>query len=383
MWTSTRPAATALDSADALAGLRVRYELPPGLIRLDGNSGGAAPSRTSARLRKFAEHRWMESCARRFAPDWELEARTCAAKLARLIGAGECELTVAETTSVNLFKALVAASRLRPGHSALAVGRDCFASDHYLARSAAAYTGTELLLFDDLAELPFDRVAVVALSHTDVRSGAVRDPVATTAALHEQGVLVLWELSESAGALDVDLHAWNADLAVGCGHRYLGGGPGAPAYWFVAERHQRELGGRDRGCDGVLSQAASGFSGAPSTLALSELRHGLSMLDGVSGAELEAKTGGLVSLFVDRLLRAPGVEIVPPRRGRRRGPQVSLRHPRAQLVVAELFARGVVVDFVDPDLLRFSFAPSWLRYIDVWEAAEVVREVLEQLDRES
>ena len=368
MWTSTRPAATALDGADELAGLRVRYQLPPGVIRLDGNSGGAVPSQTSARLHRFTEHRWQASCARRFNPDWRQEAELAADRLGGLIGAAPNELAVSETTSVNLFKALLAASRLRPDRPVLGVGRDSFATDLYIAQSAAAHTGGELLLFDVLADLPHDRLAVVALSHSDARTGALRDPVATTAALHEHGVLVLWDLSESAGALEVDLHAWNADFAIGCGHRYLGGGPGAPAYSFVAGRHRA-----------ALEAAETGFSGAPSTLALSELRIGLSMLDGVSGAALAAKTSGLVSLFVDRLREAPGVEIVPPRGNRPRGAQVVLRHPRAERVSQELFSRGVVVDLVEPDTMRCSFAPSWLRYIDVWEAAEVMHEVLHDL----
>ncbi|GAA2817469.1 aminotransferase class V-fold PLP-dependent enzyme [Saccharopolyspora taberi] len=371
MWTSTRPAATALDSVDELAGLRTRYGLPPGLVRLDGNSGGFGRSETSARLHRFAENRWRSGCIGRLDADRKQEVRLTKDRLGGLVGAAPHELAVAETTSVNLFKALIAAARLRPDRPLLGVGRDCFAADLCIARSAAAHTGRELRLLHSLDDLPYDELAVVALAHTDVRTGGVRDAAAITARLHEHDVLALWDLSESAGALDVNLRAWKADFAIGCGHRYLGGGPGAPAYSFVAERHHAAL-----DCEQAREDSAS----APSALALCELRAGLSTLDGVSGASLAAKTNGLVSLFVERLRGAPGVEIVSPSADRPRGAQVSLRHPRAERVSQELFARGVVVDLVEPDTLRCSFAPSWLRYVDVWEAAQIVHEVLHDLD---
>ncbi|GAA4837379.1 kynureninase [Saccharopolyspora rosea] len=382
MWTSTRPAAEALDSADELAGLRAHYNLPPGLIRLDGRSGGPHP-RTTARLRRFVEHRWdLRSARPRSDADWRREARSAAAALAPLVGAAPGELNIAESTSTPLFKALIAAARLRPDRPVLAVGRDCFLTDHYVARSAAEFAGRRLWLFDgveQLADLPADEVAVVALSHTDRFSGAVRDAGEITERIHRAGALALWDLSGSAGALDVDLHAWEADFALGCGYRYLGGGAGAPAYCFVAERHRN--GSRDSGCDaaGVLHPLSGGFAEPASGLALSELRTGLSILDGVGPAALAAKTAGLVDLFLRRLRENCAdacIEAVAPPDGRPHGAEVNLRHPLAQRVADELSNRGVLVEHAEPDVLRCSFAPSWLRYVDVWEATDQLHDVL-------
>jgi kynureninase len=372
-------ATDALDSADPLAGLRSCYDLPAGVIHLNGTSGGPLPKTTPARLRKFVEHRWDNGAARaRSAGSWRADARQAAQSLAPLIGADPEELTVAESTSMNLFRALLVAAHLRPDRSVLAVSRDCLPTDRCLARSAAAFSGCELRLIDsteDLADQLDDRVAVVALSHADPESGALRDPLETTREVHRWGALTLWDLSYTAGALAVDLRAWEADLAIGCGHRYLGGGQGAPAYAFVSARHHADI--ADAGSTGVLNPLTSGFVGSPGTLALSQLRLALSILDGVTAPELEAKTTGLVSLFLQRLdeLQA-AVEVVGTPGGNRHGAQVSVRHHHAKYMAQDLFARGVLAECVEPDILRFSFAPSWLRYGDVWEAAETLNACL-------
>lgn len=378
MWTT---AADALDSTDPLAGLRSRYDLPDGVIHLNGNSGGPLPRTTPARLRKFVDHHWDNTNARpRSGSSWRADARQAAQSLAPLVGADADEITVAESASMNLFRALLAAAQLRPGRPVLAVGHDCFAIDRYLARSAAEFSGCELLLIDntsDIADQLDERVAVVALSHADPDSGALRDPVATTREVHRRGALTLWDLSHSVGALTVDLHAWHADLAIGCGHRYLGGGRAAPAFAFVSARHRAGLAGHRPSTGSVLNPLTTGFVGSPATLALTQLRLALSILDGVTPSELEAKTIGLVSLFLRRLkeLRAD-IDIIRTPAGSQRGAQVSLRHAHAKYLAQDLFAHGVLVDFVEPDILRFSFAPSWLRYGDVWEAAGTLNQCL-------
>nr|WP_246330592.1 aminotransferase class V-fold PLP-dependent enzyme [Saccharopolyspora hordei] len=328
---------------------------------------------TPARLRRFVMHHHGPHTGRpRGESEWRREARLAAIALAPLIGAAPKEITVGESTSINLFKALLAASRLRPGRPILAVGRDCFAADRFLAQSAADFIGGRLHLFSDLselAELPSDQVAVVALSHTDLRTGAVRDSAAITAEIHRRGALALWDLSHSAGALDVDLHGWQADFAIGCGHKYLGGGAGAPAYSFVADRHRDAF----PVCTtaGVLHPLAAGFTGSASTLSVSELRTGLSILTGIAVEDLAAKTASLVELFLDRLddyCADTGLEVVRP--SGPTGAQVILRHERAQHLADALFDRDVLVELPRPDVLRMNFAPSWIRYVDVWEAAE-------------
>ncbi|WP_093422931.1 aminotransferase class V-fold PLP-dependent enzyme [Saccharopolyspora flava] len=379
MWTSIRTTAEALDDADALAGLRLRYDLVPGVIRVDGHSGGPMPRTSPARLRRFVQHRWEPRSGRTSGEsDWRREARLTADALAPLVGAAAGELTVAESTSINLFKALVAAAKLRPGRPVLAVGRDCFATDRCLAQSAADHIGGRLQLIDGvdgLNALDVDQVAVVALSHVDLRSGAVRDAESITAEIHRRGALTLWDLSHSAGALDVDLHRWDADFAIGCGHKYLGGSATAPSFGFVAERHL-EL----SPTGGLRHPLAEGFAGPAATLAATELRDVLAILDGVPGSALAAKTTGLVELFLERVgefCDDATVEVRTP--DTRRRAQVCLRHEQAQRIADLLSDRSVLVEYAEPDLLRFNFAPAWLSYVDVWHAAERLHATLHEI----
>lgn len=379
------------DQADALACLRNRYDLLPGVIQVDGDSVGPLSKTTSGGFRRFLEHRWDANSTRpAMEHDWSAETTALTRRLAPLIGAEPAEISIADSVSMNLFRALLAAAHLRPDRRTLVMGKDCFPTDRSLARSAAEFTGTELVLLEDMADLPEildERVAVVALSHTDTLTGGVRDLAAITERIHSAGALSVWDISDSAGAVRVDLDAWGADLAVGCGYKYLGGGPGAPAYCYVARRHHGELERRLPSADpnstrGGLSPLASGFDGAPPTLSITGFREGLSVLDGVSPAELEAKTASLVDLFVGRVAERShetGLEVLDPAPGTTRGPEVTVRHRHAQYAVQNLFARGVFADFAEPDLIRFGFSPAWLRFVDVWEAAQVLHEILSDI----
>ncbi|MEB3369586.1 aminotransferase class V-fold PLP-dependent enzyme [Saccharopolyspora mangrovi] len=362
-----------------LAGLRLRYDLVPGVIRVDGHSGGPMPRTSPARLRRFVQHRWEPRSGRASGEsDWRREARLAAGALAPLVGATAGELTVAESTSINLFKALVAAAKLRPGRPVLAVGRDCFATDRCLAQSAADHIGGRLQLIDGvegLAALPVEEVAVVALSNVDLRSGAVRDAEPITAEIHRGGALTLWDLSHSAGALDVDLHRWNADFAIGCGHKYLGGSTTAPSFGFVAERHLEPS-----PTGGLRHPLAEGFAGPAATLAATELRDVLAILDGVPVSALEAKTTGLVELFLERIGEfCPEAAVEVRGSGSQRRAQVCIRHDQAQRIADLLSDRSVLVEYAEPDLLRFNFAPAWLSYVDVWQAAERLHATLHEI----
>lgn len=379
VWTSIRTTAEALDDADVLAGLRLRYDLVPGVIRLDGHSGGPMPRTSPARLRRFVQHRWEPRSGRTSGePEWRREARLAADALAPLVGSAAGELTVAESTSINLFKALVAAAELRPGRPVLAVGRDCFGIDRCLAQSAADHIGGRLQLIDgvdDLASLPLEKIAVVALSHVDLRTGAVRDAESITARIHGGGALTLWDLSHSAGALDVDLHGWGADFAIGCGHKFLGGSTTAPSFGFVAERHMASS-----PTGGLRHPLADGFAGPAATLAAAELRDVLANLDGVPVGALAAKTSGLVELFLERVGGfCPDAAIEVRTAGSPRGAQVCLRHEQAQRIADLLSDRSVLVEFVEPDLIRFNFAPAWLSHVDVWQAAERLHATLHEI----
>ncbi len=349
-WASTRARAASWDDADELAATRSAFLLREGVLHCDGT--GVRPR--SAGIGTAAD---------------------VAGRLASLTGAAPDEIRLADSASMNTFATLLAATRLRPGRSVLLLDSGRAAADRYLARSAADFSGGRLRWWEpteDLGAVLDDEVAVVSLSHTDPVTGGVRDAAAITAAVQAHGALVVWDVTGSAGALDVALRDWDADFAVGCGHKFLGGGPDAPSFTMVARRHHDSLAaGPGERSSGVPHPAAR----AENTLSTSGLGAGLAAFDGIAPERLPAKTTGLVHLFLELLGDLP-VEVVRPAAPQPYGPHVTMRHEHARWLTRELFARGVLVDHVEPDLVRFVFAPAWLSYGDTVEAAETLHEVL-------
>ncbi len=387
-----RPHCIAQDAADALAPLRHRFALPDGVIYLDGNSLGALPRHVPARVKHFVEEEWGVGLIRSWNnAAWIDASRRAAARIAPLVGADADEVAVADSTSVNLFKLLVAAVRLNPGRDVLLTQRGNFPTDLYIAQGVAELLGLELRHAgsehrDVLAALD-DRVAVLALTHVDYRTGRIQEMHQITAAAHAVGALALWDLSHSAGALEVELDNAGVDFAVGCGYKYLNGGPGAPAYAFVARRHQ------ERVCQpltGWLGHAqpfafadrytpAPGIGrlqcGTPPMLSLLALESALEAFDGADVAALRAKGMALGDLFirlVDAKLDGQGFTLVSPRDARERGSQVSLAHPQGYAIVQALIARGIIGDFRPPDILRFGLAPIYVRFVDVFDTVDAI-----------
>ncbi len=390
---TSRADAAALDERDPLAGLRDAFALPAGLIYLDGNSLGALPKSTPDRLAAVIRHEWGERLIRSWnEAGWWTASRRVAGLLAPLLGASADEIAVADSTSVNLFKLVVAALRLRPGRPVVVVERNAFPTDVYVAGSAAELLGGRTRLIDGPADLPAaldNDVGVVCLSHVDFRTGALWPAVQTTEAVHEVGALMLWDLCHSAGALDVDLHAWRADLAVGCGYKYLNGGPGAPSFAFVAADHHAALRTPLPGWHGHADpfamtpdyQPAPGIgqlsNGTPPLLSLLALEDALHVFADVSPAALRAKANALTSSFVELVTsRCPGVGVASPLDPAARGAQVALRFEHAFSLVQALIERGVIGDFRAPHIARFGFAPAYVRFVDVWDAVEVITEVV-------
>lgn len=391
----TRDDVAALDTADPLAARRARFELPEGVIYLDGNSLGALPSATPAHLERVVRSEWGQGLIRSWnSAGWIDLPQRVGDKIGRLVGAAAGQVVVADSTSVNLFKALAAAVRMRPGRSIILSERGNFPTDLYIAQGLGELIGgIELRLVEreEVAEAIDARTAVVMLTHVDYRTGALHDMAALTHAAQEAGALMLWDLAHSAGALPVALDGCNADLAVGCGYKYLNGGPGAPAFLYVAARHHAAFRQPLAGWMGHAApfafatgyEPASGIRralcGTPAVLALAALEAGVDELLAVDIGDLRLKSVAMTRLFrtlVAQECAALGLSPVGPDAPERCGSQVSVRHPQGYAVMQALIARGVIGDFRAPDIMRFGFAPLYLRFADIWDAVQALRDIL-------
>lgn len=386
----------ALDAADPLARCRERFVLPEGVIYLDGNSLGPSLRATAGRLADVAEREWGQGLIRSWnAAGWIELPRRVGDKIARLIGARPGEAVVTDSTSVDLFKVLAAALALEPERRVIVSEPENFPTDLYVMQGLVELLGGrhELRLAspEKLAAAIDDDTAVLVLTHVNYRTGAMHDLAGLTAAAHARGALAVWDLSHSAGAMPLDVTAAGADFAVGCGYKYLNGGPGAPAFVYVAGRHHERV---RQPITGWLGHAAPfafeetyrpapgierWLTGTPPILSLAALEVGVDLLLGVDPGEIRDKSTRLGDLFIELVearCGAHGLTLASPRCAGARGSQVSFRHSHGYPIVQALIARGVVGDFRAPDLLRFGLAPLYLRYVDVWDAVGVLADVL-------
>jgi kynureninase len=388
----SREACLQRDRDDPLAPLRDRFHLPEGVIYLDGNSLGALPRGVQARVDAVVARQWGRDLINSWnTHGWIGLSAQVGARIGRLVGAEADEVVAADSTSVNLFKLAAAALRIAAPRRVILTEAGDFPTDLYMLRGLAELMGGEVEVRavprEALAAALTDEVALLSLSHAHYRSAAVHDMAAVSAQAHAAGALTLWDLSHSAGVLDVRLDRDGADFAVGCGYKYLSGGPGAPAFLYIAGRHhgtfQTPLPGWlgharpfefEEGYEpapGVLR----GVCGTPPVLSLAALDEALTVFDGVDMAAVQAKAVALGDLFI-RLVRerCPELRLASPEAGR--GGHVSLSHPDGYPIMQALIARGVIGDFRSPDVLRFGFAPLYLRYADIWDAVAVMEEVL-------
>jgi kynureninase len=393
---ASRAGAIELDAADPLAGLRRRFALPEGVVYLDGNSLGPPLRSIATRVQQTVGDEWGGELVRGWnTRDWiGLPARV-AGRIAPLIGAHEDEVAVADSTSINVFKLLAAALSLRPERPVILSEEENFPTDLYMAQGLAQLLGDrarlEVVPRSRLRGALDDRVAVLMLTHVDFRSGELHDMDEFTAAAHQAGALMLWDLAHSAGAVPVDLAACSADFAVGCGYKYLNGGPGAPAFAWVARRHHVGLrsplagwmGHRDPFAFSTGYEAAEGSIrlqvGTPPILSLVALDEALEVFSSVDVDALRRKSITLTELFialVEDRLSGHGLRLASPRDPARRGSQVALAHPEGFAIMQALIDRGVIGDFRAPDLLRFGFAPAYIRFVDVWDAVAVLEDIM-------
>ena len=392
----TRADLEALDRADPLRAFRDRFDLPENVIYLDGNSLGALPRATPERLREVVEDQWGRDLIRSWnAHGWIDFQQRIGAKIGRLIGAGEGETVVADSTSVNLYKLLAAALELRPARRVVLSETSNFPTDLYIAEGLLRQLGRahtlQLAAPDDIEAAITDDVAVVMLTHVNYRTGRMYDMQRITERAHAHGAIMLWDLSHSAGAVPVDLSGANADLAVGCGYKYLNGGPGAPAYLYVARRHQSRISPALSGWLGHESpfafepsyRPANGIDrfivGAPPILGLTALEVGVDLMLEASMSVVRAKSLRQTELFdalVTQEIGADTFALVSPREPEMRGSQLCYAHESGWPIMRALIDRGVIGDFRAPDILRFGFTPLYLSYANVWDAVATLEAIL-------
>ena len=386
-----------MDAHDPLAALRAEFDLPEGTIYLDGNSLGALPKRVVARMQTAISDEWGKGLIRSWNDaDWYLAPQRAGAAIARLIGAGAGEVIACDSTSVNLYKVLVAGLRMRPGRGVVISERGNFPTDVYVSARVAEMNGVELRCVEPdqmlaaIAEAG-SNLALVHLTHVNYKTGLVYDIAEITKATQAVGALSVWDLAHSAGTLNLDLNGAGVDFAVGCGYKYLNGGPGAPAFVFAAKRHHADIYQPIAGWHGHARPFAFGHDyqpdpgiermlvGTASQLGLIALESALSVFDGVDMAQLRAKGMGLGDLFirlVDQELAGFGFGLASPREGARRGSQVSLTHPQGYAIMQAVIERGAVGDFRAPDILRFGFAGLYVTHADIWDAIAILRDVM-------
>lgn len=392
----------ALDSDDTLRHFRDRFVLPEGLIYLDGNSLGAMPKAVPERVAAMLHEEWGHHLIGGWLKDgWMEKPLTLGNRLARLVGAGEGEVAVVDTTSINLFKLLSAALAMRPDRTVILSNTENFPTDLYMAQGLIEQLGgrheLRLVAESEIVEALDDDVAVVMLTETNFKTGAVFDMAEVTRAAHAVGALTLWDLAHSAGAFPVDLNGAGADFAVGCSYKYLNAGPGGPAWMFVASRHQEAARqpltgwlGHDRPFDFDLDyRPADGIRrhvcSSPGILGLVAFEAALDIILEADMAAIRRKSVALGDLFISLVEQEcgdTGVDLISPRKAGLtlpwgRGSQVSFAHPDGYGIVQALIVRGVIGDFRDPDVMRFGFAPLYQRYADVWHAVAHLRAVLD------
>ena len=404
MTNTTRADCLARDAADPLASLRERFDLPPGLIYLDGNSLGARPRAALARAQQVVAQEWGVGLIKSWnTAGWFDMPKRLGDRLAPLIGARAGEVAVTDTTSLNLFKALAAALHLQAqGETShrrtIVTERSNFPTDISMAEGLTNWLerGYRVRLVDSIEEIPAavdGDCAVLMLTHVNYRTGYQHDMAALTRHAHAQGALAVWDLAHSAGAVPVDLHAAEADFAVGCTYKYLNGGPGAPAFIWVPRRHQAQFNHPLSGwwghaqpfamapsfaaCEGI----GRALCGTQPVVSLAMVECGLEIFEATSMDALRVKSLALTDLFIELVesrCAAHPLALVTPREHVRRGSQVSFTHPHGYAVMAALIARGVIGDYREPQIMRFGFTPLYTSFADVWDAVEILKDILDK-----
>ena len=375
----TRDEALALDSVDPLAHFRDRFHIPqPHVVYLDGNSLGMPPKRTIERITEIYEHDWATGLIRSW-DHWLDMPQRVGDVLAPLIGAGPGEVVVHDTTTLNVYQLVHGALGLNPGRRVIAISEHDFPTDRYVVDGIAHSLGLEVRHgFDRL-----DDVAVVVRSVIDYRTAEMVDVAAETARAHAAGALVVWDLSHAVGAVAIDLHACGVQLAIGCSYKFLNGGPGAPAWTYVAKELQTSIRQPIWGWFAAVDQFAMGpqfeprpditrmLLGTPTIMAVAAAEVGIALSAEAGITAIHAKGSELTRFAID-LCDQFGLATPTPRDPARRGNHVAIEHAHAKRVVADLTARDIIFDFREPNIIRAGCSPLTTRFVDVFDGITAI-----------
>ena len=393
---TSREACVARDSVDPLRAFRDRFSLPEGIIYLDGNSLGPMPRTAAGVLNRTIEREWGQDLIKSWnSAGWFDMPGRIGDRVGALIGAAPGQTLVCDTTSINLYKAVHAAIGLRPDRNVIVAEEESFPTDLYILEGAMKSAGRPMkrrLIGSDgssIEALLDEEVAVAVLSHVNYRTGALLDMAAITRQLHDAGALVVWDLCHSIGVVEIAFDLDAVDFAVGCTYKYLNGGPGSPAFIAVAKTHQAAAQNPLSGWWGHAAPFAfdrdfrpdAGIKrflcGTQPIISLRGVDVALDAMEGVEVAALRQKSLALTELFMARVAELlPGLEIMTPREPSLRGSQVGISFDKGYAVIQAMIERGVIGDFRAPDLMRFGFAPLYVRFQDVWDAAEILADCI-------
>lgn len=387
-----------LDRQDPLASFRNLFHIPEEVIYLDGNSLGCLPKATVGRMHTVISQEWGQGLIRSWnEADWIGLPQRLGGKLAPLLGAQANEVLITDSTSINLFKLAAAAMKLRPGRHKIITEPGNFPTDRYILQGLSDFmAGEPELVTMPLADIPAaldDDTALVVLTHVHYKTGHRRDMAAITRQVQAAGALMLWDLSHTAGAMPVDLNGTGVDMAVGCGYKYLNGGPGAPAFVYVRADHQSDMQQPIYGWFGHAEPFAMSddyaphdglartLTGTTGVLGTSALEVGLDLFADVDMAALRAKSVAMTHQLIEGVERCCadfGFILASPRDDTERGSQVSFHHPEGYAIMRALIDRGVIGDFRAPDIVRFGVAPLYLCYQDIADAVDILHDIMQR-----
>jgi len=386
------------DDTDPLAAQAKKFKLPDNLIYLDGNSLGAMPKTVPA----YVEDALLDGWATQLITSWNNKGWhnlpfTLADRLAPMMGAKKGEVLLVDSTSLNLFKTLVAALKMRPDRSIVISEKSNFPSDIHIVQGVLDNFFPEKKLElssagdEEIISLIDNETAVVTLTHVDYKTGEIRNMEKITKAAHKFGALVIWDLSHSLGALPLDLNDCDVDFAIGCTYKYLNGGHGAPAYLFVAEKHLKHAKNTLTGWMGHASPFGFDINyepaetiekfrcGTPAILSYLALEKSLDIFETINMQELREKSQNLSQLFIKLIEQKCAnfdLKLISPRNPEMRGSQISLTHSNSWEIMQALIDHNVIGDFRAPNIIRFGFTPLYTSYKNVWNAVTILQDII-------